>query len=63
VEFKHASGSVQQEKQRLGPRHEGAGTPSGVTGGVSNPPNDTPSAPVGHLPQRGRQGGLSHAKR
>ena len=56
VEFKHASGSVQQDKQRLGPLHEGAGTPSGVTGGVSYPPNDTPSAPAGHLPQRGRQG-------
>ena len=56
VEFKHASGSVQQEKLRLAPLPEGAGTPSGVTGGVSYPPNGTPSAPAGHLPQRGRQG-------
>ena len=38
-----------------GPLPEGAGTVKAVTGGVSLPPISTPSAPAGHLPQRGRQ--------
>ena len=38
-----------------GPLCEEAGTPKGVTGGVSPSRGSTPSAPAGHLPQRGRQ--------
>ena len=50
------------ERTPLGSLSEGAGTPSGVTGGVSYRINDTPSAPSGHLPQRGRQEAVSATK-
>ena len=42
----------------LGPLPAGTGTTKAVTGGVSLPPSSTPSAPAGHLPQRGRQEGF-----
>ena len=45
-------------RQNLGPLPDGAGTAQAVTGGVSYQKNDTPSAPAGHLPQRGRQEGF-----
>jgi len=40
----------------LGPLPEGAGTANGGDWGSVLNSNDTPSAPAGHLPQRGRQG-------
>ena len=45
-------------EHNLGPLVEGAGTAKAVTGGVFHSQNDTPSAPAGHLPQRGRQEGF-----
>ena len=42
----------------LAPLPEGAGTAQAATGGMSYPSSDTPSAPTGHLPQRGRQDAL-----
>ena len=44
-----------KDRKPLGPLPEGNGTAQAVTGGVSFLNSATPSAPAGHLPQRGRQ--------